>query len=97
MRSVGELMNELGFRQEGSDDTKKAFIINLIRAANIQAPVPISTHQYHNHTPASIEASPETSSRPDDSAKTTAVRAVVAVREEQLSFQFDDQFENEAS
>jgi hypothetical protein len=33
VKNVGELMAELGFRADGSDDVKKAFIINLIRAA----------------------------------------------------------------
>ncbi|MES2856912.1 MAG: hypothetical protein V4692_13675 [Bdellovibrionota bacterium] len=33
MKSVGELMAELGFREDGSDDVKKAFIMNLIRSA----------------------------------------------------------------
>jgi hypothetical protein len=33
MRKVGDLMKELGFREDGSDEVKKAFIKNLLRAA----------------------------------------------------------------
>ena len=33
MRSVGDLMHELGFREDSDDETKKAFVRNLIRAA----------------------------------------------------------------
>lgn len=33
MKSVGELMLELGFREDSSDDVKKAFVLNLIKAA----------------------------------------------------------------
>jgi hypothetical protein len=33
MRKLGDLMKDLGFREEGSDEVKEAFIKNLIRAA----------------------------------------------------------------
>lgn len=33
MKKVGDLMAELGFRKEGSDSVKRAFIENLVRAA----------------------------------------------------------------
>lgn len=33
MRKVRDLMGELGFREDGSDEVKKAFIKNLIRSA----------------------------------------------------------------
>lgn len=34
MKKIDELMQELGFDKEGSDDVKKAFIKNLIKTAN---------------------------------------------------------------
>lgn len=34
MKKMAELMEELGFRPDGSDEVKKAFIKNLIRQAN---------------------------------------------------------------
>ncbi len=33
MKKVGDLMAELGFKPEGSDGVKRAFIENLVRAA----------------------------------------------------------------
>ena len=33
MKKVGDLMAELGFREEGSDGVKRAFIENLVRSA----------------------------------------------------------------
>lgn len=33
MKKAAEIMEELGFRPEGSDEVKKAFIKNLIREA----------------------------------------------------------------
>ncbi len=33
MKKVGDLMAELGFRPEGSESVKRAFIENLVRAA----------------------------------------------------------------
>jgi hypothetical protein len=33
MRKVGDLMKDLGFREDASDEVKKAFIKNLIRSA----------------------------------------------------------------
>ncbi|MES2963104.1 MAG: hypothetical protein V4760_04380 [Bdellovibrionota bacterium] len=33
MKRVGELMKELGFREEASEETAKAFIENLVRSA----------------------------------------------------------------
>jgi len=34
MKKMAEIMEELGFRPEGSDEVKKAFIKNLIREAH---------------------------------------------------------------
>lgn len=34
MKKVGDLMKELGFNDEASDDVKKAFIKHLIKEAN---------------------------------------------------------------
>jgi hypothetical protein len=34
MKKLGDIMEDLGFRQEGSFEVKKAFIKNLIRQAN---------------------------------------------------------------
>lgn len=34
MKKIGELMEELGFDENGSDAVKKAFIKNLIKTAN---------------------------------------------------------------
>ena len=36
MKKISKIMDELGFRPEGSDDVKKAFIKNLINEANTQ-------------------------------------------------------------
>ena len=34
MKKMAEIMEELGFRPEGSDEVKKAFVKNLIRQAH---------------------------------------------------------------
>lgn len=33
MKKIGQIMNELGFNKNASDDVKKAFVKNLIKAA----------------------------------------------------------------
>ena len=38
MKKMSKIMEELGFRPEGSNEVKKAFIKNLIRQANLQDP-----------------------------------------------------------
>ena len=43
MKKVGDLMAELGFRAEGSDSVKRAFIENLVRAAGGEKVRPIPT------------------------------------------------------
>lgn len=40
MKKVGDLMAELGFRKEGSDSIKRAFIENLVRAAGAAKSTP---------------------------------------------------------
>ena len=35
MKKVGKLMEELGFRPQGRDEVKKAFVKNLIKAASL--------------------------------------------------------------
>ncbi len=35
MKKIADIMNELGFRPEGSDEVKKAFIKNLIKQAQV--------------------------------------------------------------
>mgnify|MGYP003683101119 CR=1 FL=1 len=35
MKKMGDLMKELGFRPEGSDAVKKAFVKNLIQQAQV--------------------------------------------------------------
>jgi hypothetical protein len=44
MRSIGELMKELGFNAESSEDSQKAFIKNLVKAAAEVAPAPTPIH-----------------------------------------------------
>lgn len=39
MKKVGDLFEELGFRKDGSDSVKRAFVENLVRAAT-QTPPP---------------------------------------------------------
>lgn len=39
MKKVGDLFEELGFRKDGSDGVKRAFIENLVKAA-AQTPLP---------------------------------------------------------
>jgi hypothetical protein len=34
MKRVGDLMKDLGFKEDASEDTARAFIENLVRAAN---------------------------------------------------------------
>lgn len=36
LQSIGEIMSELGFKKDAADDVKRAFIMNLIRAAAVQ-------------------------------------------------------------
>ena len=35
MKKMAEIMEELGFRPEGSDEVKKAFVKNLIKQAQV--------------------------------------------------------------
>ena len=35
MRRIGDVMKELGFNKESDEDTQKAFIRHLIKAANV--------------------------------------------------------------
>lgn len=44
MKSVGELMQELGFNKNSSLDVQKAFVKNLIQAAAEAAPAPTPIH-----------------------------------------------------
>lgn len=44
MRSIGDLMKELGFNEDSSLDAKKAFIKNLVKAAEAVAPAPTPIH-----------------------------------------------------
>ena len=37
MKKVGDLFEELGFRKDGSEGVKRAFLKNLVRAANESA------------------------------------------------------------
>lgn len=55
MRSVNDLMKELGFREDGSNETKKAFIKNLLRAAYGEGSLPSQSLAV---TPAPLPASP---------------------------------------
>lgn len=38
MKSIGEIMAELGFNPKGSTEVQKAFIKHLINQANVNAP-----------------------------------------------------------
>ncbi len=38
VKKVGDLFEELGFRKEGSDSVKRAFVENLVRAATQTPP-----------------------------------------------------------
>jgi hypothetical protein len=40
MRRVGDIMKELGFKEEGPESTKRAFIENLVKAAERNSPKP---------------------------------------------------------
>lgn len=72
MKKVGDLMAELGFRPDGSESVKRAFIENLVRAAGGELRRPTSA--------------PIAQAKPTP-AKTQKTRA----REEQLSFDFDNE------
>ena len=40
MDKVGDLMRELGFKEDGPEEVKKAFIMRLFKAAYPNAPLP---------------------------------------------------------
>ncbi len=84
MKKVGDLFEELGFRKEGSDSVKRAFIENLVKAANESA---IERGQ----TPAQV-ATPVNVPRTTAKASTQAPvkTAKLPVNEQQLSFNFDE-------
>ncbi len=44
MRSIGDLMKELGFNPDSSVDVQKAFIKNLVKQAEQTAPTPTPIH-----------------------------------------------------
>ena len=64
MRSIGDLMKELGFNPESSENTQKAFIKNLIKAAADVAPSPTPIHvgapkpKAETHYVASVKTQP---------------------------------------
>jgi len=41
VKKVGEMMKEMGFKKNSSDDAKRAFFQYLVRTAN-QAPIPFA-------------------------------------------------------
>ena len=75
MKKVGDLMAELGFREDGSDSVKRAFVENLMKAAYGPQPVVKTT-----------SVSAPSRSEPKPVAKPLSAKAS---REHQLSFDFD--------
>ena len=45
MKSISELMEELGFQKNGTEETQKAFLKHLIREANRTEPSPRSAQE----------------------------------------------------
>lgn len=85
MKKVGDLFAELGFREDGSDSVKRAFIENLVKAAGGEASRRANTFE-DTFKPA-VKTSP--GSVPPRSSK-LAKNAAVA-RDGQLSFDFSDE------
>ena len=51
MKKVGEIMREMGFNKESSEDTQKAFIKYLLRVANKNKHVPEPAPDLHSNEP----------------------------------------------
>ena len=52
MKKIGQIMQELGFRPEGSTATKEAFIKHLLRAAegvNVMTPTEVEVIEKNRH------------------------------------------------
>ena len=84
MERIGDLMSQLGFREDGSDDVKKAFIRNLVRAAAMSGRPP-AVESMHETVPQRVQApihkpSPQMQAQAHEAAQIT---------EEQLSFHFE--------
>ena len=61
MRSIGELMKDMGFNKDAPIDTQKAFIRHLIKAANENqrnvAPIEAASSAPHSQAPAEAQLS----------------------------------------
>ena len=86
MERIGDLMSQLGFREDGSDDVKKAFIRNLVKAA-AQSGRPPAVESLHEKIHKVIQT-PEPSRAPSPEKLTHAFEAA-QITEEQLSFHFE--------
>ena len=78
MKKVGDLFADLGFREEGSDSVKRAFIENLVKAAGGEASRKAQTLAHRSSKPV-----PKTSPKTSHGAPTATARG------EQLSFDFN--------
>ncbi len=82
MKSVKELMEELGFNKNGSDETQKAFIKHLIREANRLNPnyksSDVTTSVKHKNIKTEIQHSK------------SEVKPKKSIPEIQLAFDFED-------
>jgi len=85
VKKVGDLFEELGFRKEGSEGVKRAFVENLVRAA-AQIPLPQADRPRR-----STERSQEVRRTEGPRATAVAEKAPVSQpqKEQQLSFDFD--------
>ncbi len=81
MKKVGDLFAELGFREDGSESVKRAFVENLVRAAG--------------GAPVSRRTAPVTSQAMAKTLPGVTDPKSKLVREEQLSFDFSSENLNE--
>ncbi len=81
MKKIGELMTDLGFRENASQGTKEAFIKHLIRAAeDVYVTTPSEKSEIEKNQLTQIA---ESLVKPNDEKKSS-------VGEVQLSFNFND-------
>ena len=65
MRSIGELMKEMGFNKDAPLDTQKAFIRHLIKAANESSAIREKTIALPEAKPAPVSSEGQLSFDPD--------------------------------
>ena len=87
MERIGDLMSQLGFREDGSDDVKKAFIKNLIRAAAMSGRPP-AVESLHE-TIVGVTPQPPSQVKAPSLQRQALEHEAAQITEEQLSFYFE--------